>query len=255
MAVLLKPDKTTLCNGVTVNEFLLTTKKNNPNGIALPGKRTKKLLGITVHNTEDLENVHDDAEQYTRATYNGNMKDVRVHFYVDDVCAWQNLPLDQVGWHAADGNGNGNEATIAIECIMTGQDQTADRKARDNCARLVAWLLDKYGLNPDTDIYTHVYWMNVRDNVKGTKAQLMTKKHPAKTCPAYLIPKWSDFVKLCKSYTKAGSQTVTNADEQIIYRVQVGAYSVKSNADALLAKLKKAGFSGYITAVKIKKKG
>ena len=32
-----------------------------------------------------------------------------------------------------------------------------------------------------------------------------------------------------------------------IYRVQVGAYSQKANAEAMLAKLKKAGFEGYIT--------
>lgn len=31
-----------------------------------------------------------------------------------------------------------------------------------------------------------------------------------------------------------------------LYRVQVGAYSVKSNAEAMLEKLKSAGFSGYI---------
>ena len=31
-----------------------------------------------------------------------------------------------------------------------------------------------------------------------------------------------------------------------MYRVQVGAYSVKANAEAMLAKLKKAGFDGYI---------
>lgn len=31
-----------------------------------------------------------------------------------------------------------------------------------------------------------------------------------------------------------------------LYRVQVGAYSVKANAEAMLAKLKKAGFEGFI---------
>ena len=31
-----------------------------------------------------------------------------------------------------------------------------------------------------------------------------------------------------------------------LYRVQVGAYSVKANADAMLQKLKAAGFDGYI---------
>ena len=33
-----------------------------------------------------------------------------------------------------------------------------------------------------------------------------------------------------------------------LYKVQVGAYSVKTNADAMAAKLKAAGFDTYITA-------
>lgn len=36
------------------------------------------------------------------------------------------------------------------------------------------------------------------------------------------------------------------AGEDKIYRVQVGAYKVKANAEAMLAKLKAAGFDGYI---------
>lgn len=37
-----------------------------------------------------------------------------------------------------------------------------------------------------------------------------------------------------------------------LYKVQVGAFSVKANADALLAKLKKAGFDGFITTAENK---
>lgn len=37
---------------------------------------------------------------------------------------------------------------------------------------------------------------------------------------------------------------------KVLYRVQVGAFSKKANADAMLAKLKKAGFDGFITVVK-----
>ena len=36
-------------------------------------------------------------------------------------------------------------------------------------------------------------------------------------------------------------------EEKIRYRVQVGAFAKKENADALLKKLKSAGFDGYIT--------
>ena len=91
---ILKADKTTKMNGVTVNEYLLT--KHNPNKIDMPTHKITNLIGITVHNTDRITVASNTtpAEQYTRATVNGNMKDVRVHFYVDDVCAWQCLPLD-----------------------------------------------------------------------------------------------------------------------------------------------------------------
>ena len=39
---------------------------------------------------------------------------------------------------------------------------------------------------------------------------------------------------------------------KLLYRVQVGAYSVKANADKMLDKLLKAGFSGFITTTKEK---
>ena len=176
---MLKADRTYGVNGVTVNEFLLT--KHNPNGVDLPTKNRTGMIGITVHNTDDLPNVYDDGEQYTRATYNGNMKDVRVHFYVDDVYAWQNLPLELSGWHATDGSGDGNMKTISIECIMDGSGSAEDKKAEDNCARLVAWLLDKYKL-PDSAIYSHSHW------------------YSGKTCPIFILPHWEAFKKKCISY-------------------------------------------------------
>ena len=88
----LNPDKTTIINGVKVNEYLLT--KHNPNNIMMPtANLPAKPIAITIHNT-DWINVASNttpAEQYTRASRNGNMKTVRVHYYVDDKCAWQNL--------------------------------------------------------------------------------------------------------------------------------------------------------------------
>ena len=144
---ILAPDKTTTLGGVTVKEYLLT--KHNPNRIDMPtAQLTGKVLGVTIHNTDRIKTAAGTtpAEQYTRATVNGNMKTVRVHNYVDSTCAWQNLPYSLSGWHAADGNGNGNRRTIAIECIMNGSGDAADKKAEDNAARLAAALLKQYGL-------------------------------------------------------------------------------------------------------------
>ena len=193
---ILKPDKTTTINGVVINEFLLT--KHNPNKISMPAT-TMNYAGVTIHNTEDLDNVHDDAEQYTRATYNGNMKDVRVHYYVDDVGAWQNLPLTLSGWHATDGNGKGNRTTVAIECIMDGTTGTANEKAEDNCARLAAWLLYSKGYGVDK-LYTHSHWLNVKEGKTGSTDYLNITKNNYKTCPVFIIPHWSKFKSKVASY-------------------------------------------------------
>ena len=75
---ILKPDKTTTLGGVTVNEYLLT--KHNPNHIAMPSASMEgKVIGVTIHNTSWITTASGTtpSEQYTRATVNGNMNDVR----------------------------------------------------------------------------------------------------------------------------------------------------------------------------------
>ena len=39
-------------------------------------------------------------------------------------------------------------------------------------------------------------------------------------------------------------------EEDVLYKVQVGAYGVRSNADKMLEKLKAAGFNGFVVSVK-----
>ena len=237
---ILKADKSYNMNGVKVNEYLLT--KHNPNKIDMPTHKITNLIGITVHNTDRITVASNTtpAEQYTRATVNGNMKDVRVHFYVDDVGAWQNLPLDWQSWHAgqsgsADKNGSqaGNAQTISIECIMNGSGDEKDRKARDNAARLIAYLLEIYG----GELYTHNYWCNVRNGRKGTVDELNKLNDGYKNCPIYIRPKWDDFKALVQSYR---NQAVAEpADSGKMYYVQVGAFSSKANAEKYLEKVKK----------------
>ena len=241
---ILKPDKTTTLGGVTVNEYLLTN--HNPNNIDMPSVSMEgKIIGITVHNTDWISTVAGTtpAEQYTRATVNGNMNDVRVHYYVDNACAWQNLPLNLSGWHAADGSGNGNRRTIAIECIMSSAYNDKDKKSEDNCARLAAALLKKYNLDIN-HLYTHTHWLNVRDGKSGTVDYLNTAKNPYKTCPLYILPHWAEFKKKVQSYMNSGSSAPATTQ---LYRVrktwddaksQIGAYSSLENA-------KKACLAGY----------
>ena len=244
---ILRPDSTSTLGGVTVKEYLLT--KHNPNRIDMPStSMAGKIIGVTVHNTDwiSVASGTTPAEQYTRATVNGNMNDVRVHYYVDNTCTWQNLPLTLSGWHAADGSGNGNRRTIAIECIMSGAYNSTDKKSEDNCARLAAALLKQYGLGI-SHLYTHTHWLNVRDGKSGTVDQLNTMYNRYKMCPLYILPHWSAFKSKVQSYMKSGTSVSKNPTTKQLYRVrkswsnaksQIGAFSSLDNA-------KKACKSGY----------
>ena len=245
---ILRPDTSTTLNGVKINEYLLT--KHNPNRIDMPSVSMEgKVIGVTVHNTDwiSVASRTTPAEQYTRATVNGNMKDVRVHYYVDNTCAWQNLPLSLSGWHAADGNGNGNRRTIAIECIMSSAYNDRDKKSEDNCARLAAALLKKYNLDIN-HLFTHTHWLNVKDGKSGSVDYLNTARNSYKMCPLYILPHWTEFKKKVQGYmSSATTPTPSAPTAKQLYRVrkswsdaksQIGAFSSLENA-------KKACKAGY----------
>ena len=244
---ILKSDKTTNLGGVNVNEYLLTA--HNPNRIAMPSASMEgKVIGVTIHNTSWITTASGTtpAEQYTRATVTGNMNAVRVPSYVDNTCAWQNLPLNLSGWHSADGSGNGNRITIAIECIMSSAYNSKDKKSEDNCAKLAAALLKKYNLSID-HLYTHTHWLNIRDGKSGSIDYLNTARNPYKMCPLYILPHWTAFKAKVQAYMNADISTSTNTSAKQLYRVrkswndaksQIGAFSSLENA-------KKTCKSGY----------
>lgn len=247
----LKPDRTMTLNGVTVNEYFLT--KHNTNKISLPSKMTKPLLGVTLHNTEwiSVDPTTTPAEQYTRSTINGNMNSVRVHFYVDDKGAWQNLPLDYQSWHSghkgrsdAHGSEKGNQQTISIECIMDGSKKDYSLKSRDNAARLAAYLLYSNGFTVN-DLYTHNYWENIRNGKTGSIDRLNKLNDGYKNCPVYIRPQWDDFKAKVSEYMQEIDGS-TNAK----YYVQVGAFSVKSLAENYLAGVKEKYPDSFIKYVK-----
>ena len=192
----LTPDATRTECGLVINEKIIPwgAKWPKDSGKYKKGQKFKadkrlsggtgKVAGVTIHNTNDLENVEEDAEQYTRATWpNANMNDARVHYYVDDINAWQNLEDTEVGWHAGDGSGPGNGTTIAIEIIMDGSGSKEDLGAEANGVILAALLLKKYGLTVE-QLYTHNHWMGHPDAiVQGAR----------KNCPLYILPHWEQF--------------------------------------------------------------
>lgn len=170
-------------------------------------------------------------ELYTRATWpNGNMNDARVHYYVDDINAWQNLREDEVGWHAGDGRKatGGNETTLSIEIIMDGTGSKEDRKAEENGVLLAALLLKKHGLSVN-ELYTHNHWMGHPDSiVQGAR----------KNCPLYILPHWAQFKqKVAAKLTELnGGATTTEAGKTEI----MGKAKASAQQMALFARSKNA---------------
>lgn len=248
--VMLTPDKVRYENGVKICEKLIpddAVATKNVASYVPKGSKMKpcvymKPIGITMHNTGDLKNVYDDAEQYTRATWpNCNMNGVVVHYYVDDVGAWQNLREDETGWHAADGTGNGNRKTIAIECIMSGTTGTENLKARDNAARLAASILVRHNLTIN-DLYTHNHWLKKPDKIVNDKK---------KNCPIYLLPDWDGFKALVQNYIDDLKPPVKTDENTTVTNPNTGAasstlrYEDIKKGDILLF----TGSKQYITSV------
>lgn len=237
----LTPDRIVNEYGLAVKEKLITAKS----GVKYYSDRKLKTPGnrpayVTIHNTPDINEASGttDAEQYARATFNNNMGDVVVHYYIDGADCWHILADDTVGWHAADGvNGPGNTKSVAIEIIMDGSGSQSDQQAEARGAQLAAILLHKYGLGIDR-LKTHRDW------------------YPKKYCPAYILPHWDSFVGRVKGYLaeieaqdakKAGAaQQAASAPRKTYYRVQVGYFGVYENAKALKELLNKQGFDAFI---------
>lgn len=72
-----------------------------------------------------------------------------------------------------------------------------------------------------------------------------------KSCPGeYLYSRHSDIAaKVNALLGNSAGETAQTPTTQTLYRVQVGAYSKKANADAMLEKIKKAGFDTYMVQV------
>jgi len=232
MAVL-KPTKSqTLDNGLVIYEFLLNV--NNPNKIAIPAKRTKPLIGVTLHNTGWIDvTATTPAEQYTRATYNGNMGEARVHYFVDDKCAWRNFSDDYTTWHAATGgNGPGNTDTISIECIMKSQSDSVSVASMENVAKLIAYIFKTYNWTVEKNLYTHNYWTNYLATGKcntDLTTQNLTKvstsaknvvngglaNSAGKYCPIYILPQWDKFKALVNKYLGSTSSTSSTSTSTV----------------------------------------
>ena len=169
-----------------------------------------------------------------------------VHGFIDantgDV--YQTLPWEHRGWH---GGGTSNNTHIGVEmcepncitytkgasfqCSDVARAKEMVERTYKSAVELFAHLCNEYGLNPLADGVIISHSEGYKRGVSSNHAD------PEHLWKGLNLPYTMDSFR----------QDVKSAMTPKYYRVQVGAFSKKQNAENLLAQLKKAGFEGYIT--------
>lgn len=167
---------------------------------------------IVIHNTAN------DAPARNEIAYMiSNNQEVSFHYAVDDKEVVQGIPENRNAWHSGDGaNGVGNRQGIAIEICYSKSGGDRFTQAEKNAVDLIVDILKRYGWGVD----------------RVTKHQ----DYNGKYCPHRTLDAgWDRFIKMIEA--KMNSK---------LYRVQVGAFTNRSNAEKLLNELKSKGYSAFI---------
>lgn len=185
-----------------------------------------------------------------------NGREVCVHGFIDANTGevYQTLPWDHRGWH---GGGSSNNTHIGVEmcepacikytggstftCSDTATATAAVKRTYEAAVELFAFLCKQYKLDPLADgvIISHKegHKRGVASN-HGDPEHLWTQLKTGYTMDG--------FRKDVKAAMAEEEKPTASATPKVLYRVQVGAYRVKSNADAQLKKVKAAGFDTYM---------
>lgn len=111
----------------------------------------KKLIGITNHNTGNANADDSDHAKWLQNVENADKLYVSPHICIDSDSITQLIPLNEVGYHAGDGKGDGNMKTIGVEIC---EDRELE-KAEANAIKFNAAMLMTY---PDLKIFKHQDW-------------------------------------------------------------------------------------------------
>ena len=215
--------------------------KNNYGG----SRNTSIIKYIVVHYTGNDGDTDENNANY----FKNNIVEASAHYFVDDDSITQTVPDDYVAWHCGAKTYKHaycrNTNSIGVEIcddVKNGVIYPSE-KTIENALELVKALMKKYSV-PKENVIRHY-------DVTG------------KLCPAYWCgskekdEKWVSAFWGLLGASNDSPTTDTGTTENggsagavgVLYRVQVGAYSKKTNADAQLKKIKAAGFDDAFIAV------
>ena len=177
---------------------------------------------IVVHNTANNASARDEVAYMCK-----NNNQVSFHYAIDDKEIVQGIPEDRNAWHAGDGaNGKGNRKGIAIEICYSKSGGKKFEDAEKLAAKFIAYKLKEKGWGID----------------KVKKHQDFSGKY----CPHRTLDMgWQRFLNMVQAELDA-----LKKEENVMFRVQVGAFKVRANADKLADELRKKGYDAIVVADK-----
>ena len=203
---------------MTITDSLIPKNKYNRPGTKSTPKR------ICVHYTGDCGATAEQLTKYWQNVAAGVFKDKPWSWTSAQYIVGLNgevvrcIPDNEIAYTAA----NQNADTIHIEVCYKQKSGEFEEKSIAALGELVRSLMKKYAI-PAGKVVRHY-------DLTG------------KLCPAYYVDeaRWNTLHERITSESKASA----------LYRVQVGAFSSRANAEAYMQKLKKAGFDGFVVQVK-----
>ena len=218
-----KAGRTITPKGIMVH----STGANNPNLKRYVGP-DDGLLGKNQYGNHWNQNTP-DGRQVCVHGFIGKLAD-------GSIATYQTLPWNMRGWHCGSGaKGSGNDTHISFEICEDGlTDASYFSAVYKEAVELCVYLCKQYGLTEKNIIcHSEGYKLGIASNHGDVMHWL--PKH-GKSMDTFR----AEVGKLLAANEPPKPETP--AETKKLYRVQVGAYSVKANADAMLAKVKAAGF-------------
>lgn len=218
------------------NSSLVTCTVKSPNH---SGKRTHSIDRITPHCV-----VGQLSAQSIGGCFTSPSRRASCNYGIDTeggVC----LIVDEANRSWCSSSGANDQRAVTIECASDKTDPYAMNSTVYN--KLIDLCEDICRRNGKTKLI----WISNKDkalsyNPASNEMQLTVHRWFAnKSCPGdWLFSRLDDVAKVVTERLGGGDNK-----SDVLYRVQVGAYSVRSNADNMLAKIKAKGFDAFITQV------
>jgi TusA-related sulfurtransferase len=218
------------------NSPLVSYTKISPNRTS---PRNHKIDTITIHcvvgqtSVETLGNVFAPASRKASSNY-GVGYDGRIGMYCEE---------KDRSW-CTSSSANDNRAITIEVASDTKHPYAVTDKALEATIELCVDICKRNGIK-------QLLWKGDKNLIGQVDKQNMTvhRWFANKSCPGEYLYSKHPYIAAEVNKRLNPSKPTPKPDPKVLYRVQTGAFSNKANADALEAKLKKAGFDTYMVKV------